>query len=246
MTLNRPRVSLWLSLLLIFALGLAACNNQSQPAAEPTVIVPAATTANQAVPTTVVLETVEQETGVQETEEGTEGATDASAIGVEGNAVSTDTLSGDVLVITGTELITGVEVLTNVEVVTDVVVLQRNLVTTVVTNTDVITDVTRLTDRTVVTDSTLVTQTEALQPVTQTEGIVGDVNVVQLTSTPTAQPTATPTVLVAITAVVTDTVRATAVVTQTVVATAVVTDTIQHAVTPTPSVVVTTTPGTGR
>lgn len=254
MNYNRRRLSSLLSLLVVVALTLMACNNQSQPATAPTaaVVDPAGvnsgsavdpavptTAANVAAPTVVVLETVEPETGVQESAEGGAGA---GSIG--DNAVSTSTLASDVLLITGTELITGVEVLTNVEVITNVVVLQRNLVTTVVTNTDVVTDVTRLTDQALITDSTFVTQTEALATVTQTQGVVGDVNIIQLTSTPTPPPTPTPTIVVAITEVVTDTVRATAVVTQTIVATAVVTDTIDRVVTPTPSVVVTATPRT--
>lgn len=232
---KRYRVVLFLSLLLTFALVLSACgNDQAAPVVEESA---------------VVEPTIAAETDVEADEATAEEITAESEVltetvdteTVDSSAIATDTVSGDVEIITDTLLITGTEVMTSVDVITDVIVLEQQFVTTVVTSTDLVTDVNTLTDQDTITETDFVTETEDVSPTTQTAGAVGSVDVVQLTATPlpsptpSPMPTATPTVLVEVTAVVTATVEVTEVVTQTVTDTELVTDTVALDVTPTPA-----------
>jgi sporulation protein YlmC with PRC-barrel domain len=131
----------------------------------------------------------------------------------ETTGISEGIEAGQVTVITDTELITGTEVTTEVIVTTDTAVIEQNIVTTVITGTEVITNVDESSDTSSTTESAVITDTAELPTEAESGEAEVDVDV-----TPVA-PTATPTVVVQVTRVVTDT----EIVTDTIEVTAVAT-----------------------
>jgi len=110
-----------------------------------------------------------------------------------------DTGVADIAVITGTQLITGTKISTNTTVSTDTSVIEQQLITTVITNTDVVSNVVNSNNSSTNTQTQVITDAAKLTP----EGSTGQA-VANVAVTPLA-PTATPTIVVAATKVVTDT-----------------------------------------
>ncbi len=111
-----------------------------------------------------------------------------------------EAVAGDVTVITSTNLITGTEVTTDAIITTDTVVLEEQQITTIITDTELITDVTESTDSSTSTESDIITDTTQLTPETSTGVVVAEVGVTAIAPTPT------PTVVVELIGVVTDTI----------------------------------------
>jgi len=163
-----------------------------------------ATSAAQAAAPTATRAVENQSDAITETEQ---------AAGTTGITNGTDSGVADVAVITSTQLITGTEITTDVTVSTDTAVIEQQLITTVITNTDIVSNVATSNDSSTASETKVLTDVGELTPESTTGQGVANVAV-----TPLA-PTATPTVVVQVTRVVT----ATAVVTNSVDVTAVAT-----------------------
>jgi len=135
----------------------------------------------------------------------------AGASGTITNGAGTG--AADVAVITSTQLLTGTQVTTDVTVSTDTAVIEQQLITTVITNTDVVSNVVQSNDSNTTSETAVITDQAQLTPESSTGQAVANVTI-----TPLA-PTATPTIVVQATRVVT----ATTVVTHSVDVTAVAT-----------------------